>query len=69
MDTLTETRIEVNGTFMTRSEWKEFMNECPHERFVHPGVTLMDGSPMSICERCKFIQHEAIAKMIEGENN
>jgi hypothetical protein len=63
------TRVEVNGVMMTRREWKEFMDECPHERFAHPGVTLMDGSPMSICERCKFIQHEAIAKMIEGENN
>jgi hypothetical protein len=60
-------KVEVNGVIMTRREWKEFMDDCPHERFAHPGVALMDGSPMSICERCKFIQHEAIAKMIEGE--
>lgn len=60
-----EKRIEVNGTMMTRTEWRQFMKECPHEHFSHPGVTLMDSSPMSICDRCKFIQHEAIAKMIE----
>ena len=60
-------KVEVNGIKMTRREWKEFMEDCPHESFTHPGVTLMDGSPMSICDRCKFIQHESIAKMIEGE--
>lgn len=52
---------------MTRREWKQFINDCPHEHFAHPGVTLMNGSRMSICERCKFIQLEAIAKMIERE--
>lgn len=60
-----ETKIEVNGTLMTRQEWKAFMDACPHESFAHVGVALMDGSRMSICERCKQIQHEAIAKMIE----
>ncbi len=70
--TLTESdehRIEVNGVLMTRREWKHFMEECPHESFSHPGVELMDGSRMSICDRCKFIKHEEIAKMIEGEAN
>lgn len=61
-----EKKVEVNGVLMTRREWKRFMEECPHESFSHPGVTLMDGSRMSICDRCKFIQHEAIAKMIEN---
>lgn len=60
-----EHRVEVNGIWMTRREWKEYMEDCPHEHFSHPGVTLMDGSPMSICDRCKFIQHTPIAKMIE----
>lgn len=60
-----EPKIEVDGKMMTRREWKHFMEDCPHEHFAHPGVELMDGSRMSICERCKFIQHEAIAKMIE----
>lgn len=60
-----EKKVEVNGVLMTRREWKRFMDECPHEHFEHPGVTLMDGSRMSICKRCKQIQHEAIAKMIE----
>lgn len=64
--TQVEPKIEVNGVMMTRREWKHYMEDCPHEHFTHPGVTLMDGSPMSICDRCKFIQHEAIAKMIEG---
>lgn len=64
-----EPRVEVNGVMMTRREWKEYMEDCPHEKFSHPGVTLMDGSRMSICDRCKFIQHEAIAKMIEGEEH
>ncbi len=68
-DPLAKTRIEVNGTLMTQSEWKDYMQECPHERFAYPDVTLMDGSRMAICERCKFIQHEAIAKMLEGEND
>lgn len=62
---VTEPKVEVNGVMMTRQEWKHFMEDCPHEHFAHPGVELMDGSQMSICERCKFIQHEAIAKMIE----
>ena len=62
-----EYRIEVDGKMMTRQEWKRFMEDCPHEKFAHPGVKLMDGSKMSICERCKYIQHEAIAKMIERE--
>lgn len=57
--------VEVNGVQMTPSEWKTFMEDCPHESFSHPGVELMDGSRMSICDRCKFIQHEAIAKIIE----
>lgn len=60
-----ESKIEVNGILMTRQEWKEYVEECPHEHFSHPGVELMNGSKMSICDRCKFIQHEAIAKMIE----
>lgn len=60
-------RVEVNGELMTRRQWKDFMAACPHEHFSYPGVTLMDGSPMAICDRCKFIQHAAIAKMIEGE--
>jgi hypothetical protein len=59
-------RVEVNDIMMTRAEWKDYINDCPHEHWTHPGVTLMDGSPMSICDRCKFIQHEAIAKIIEG---
>lgn len=66
---LKDERVEVNGTMMTRSEWREFMHECPHEHFSYPGVELMDGSKMAICDRCKFIQHEAIAKMIEGEED
>lgn len=62
-----EPKIEVNGILMTRQEWKEYMmHDCPHEKFSYPGVELMDGSKMAICDRCKFIQHEAIAKMIEG---
>ena len=60
-------KIEVNGVMMTRREWKHYMEDCPHESFSHPGVELMDGSRMSICDRCKFIQHEEIAKLIEGE--
>jgi hypothetical protein len=64
-----EAKIEVNGIMMTRQEWREYMNDCPHESFSHPGVELMDGSRMSICDRCKFIQHEEIAKIIEGEAN
>ena len=64
-----EPRVEVNGIMMTRQEWKHYMEDCSHESFTHPGVTLMNGSPMSICNRCKYIQHEAVAKMIEGENN
>lgn len=60
-------KIEVNGVMMTRREWKHFMDDCPHESFSHPGVTLLDGCRMSICNRCKFIQHEGIAKLIEGE--
>lgn len=60
-----EKKVEVNGILMTRREWKEYMEDCPHEKFSYPGVTLMDGSRMAICERCKFIQHEAIARMIE----
>lgn len=64
-----EPRVEVNGVLMTRHEWKRYMEDCPHEKFSHPGVTLMDGSRMSICERCKYIQHEAIAKIIEGETD
>lgn len=64
-----EAKIEVNGIMMTRQEWREYMNDCPHESFSHPGVELMDGSRMSICDRCKYIQHEEIAKMIEvGED-
>lgn len=62
-----EPRTEVSGVMMTRPEWKRFMEQCPHEHFTHAGVELMDGSPMSICDRCKFIQHEAIAKIIEGQ--
>lgn len=62
-----EPKVEVNGVMMTRGEWKQFMEDCPHEKFAHVGVELMDGSKMSICERCKYIQHEAIAKIIEGE--
>lgn len=62
-----DAKVEVNGVMMTRREWKEYMDECPHESFAHVGVALMDGSRMSICERCKFIQHEEIAKIIEGE--
>jgi hypothetical protein len=65
--TQAEPKIEVNGVMMTRREWKHYMEDCPHESFSHPGVTLMDGSRMSICDRCKFIQHEEIAKIIEGE--
>lgn len=61
-----ETRVEVNGVLMTRQEWKRYMDQCSHKHFTHPGVELMDGSRMSICNRCKFIQHESIAKMIEG---
>jgi len=41
-------KVEVNGVMMTRQEWREFMKECPHESFSHPGVELMDGS------RCRF---------------
>lgn len=62
-----EPKIEVNGELMTRHEWKRYMDECPHAHFAYPGVTLMDGAPMAICERCKFIQHEEIARIIEGE--
>lgn len=64
-----EPKVEVNGVMMTRQEWKHYMEDCPHESFSHPGVELMDGSRMSICDRCKFIQHEEIAKLIEGESN
>lgn len=64
----TDKKIEVNGVMMTRREWKQYMEDCPHEHFIHPGVELIDGARMSICDRCKFIQHEAIAKLIEGEN-
>lgn len=64
----TEQKVEVDGKMMTRWEWKEFMDNCPHEHFAHVGVELMDGSRMSICERCKFIHHEAIAKIIEGKD-
>lgn len=60
-------KIEVNGVWMTRSEWKDFINDCAHPTWNHPGVELMDGSEMSICSRCLFIQHTPIAKMIEGE--
>jgi hypothetical protein len=59
--------IEVNSVMMTRREWKHYMEDCPHEKFAHPTVTLMDSSPMSICVRCKYIEHETIAKLIEGE--
>jgi len=59
--------IEVDGVKMTRAEWKAMIESCPHEEWAHVGVRLMDGSPMSICKRCKFIQHEAIAKIIEGQ--
>lgn len=59
--------VEVAGVMMTRGEWKVFIDHCPHEHFTHAGVELMDGSKMSICDRCKFIQHEAIAKIIEGQ--
>lgn len=62
-------KVKVNGVMMTQREWKDYMQECPHEEFSHPGVELMDGSRMSICKRCKFIQHEEIAKLIEGEAN
>jgi hypothetical protein len=64
---LKDDRVEVNGILMSIGEWKVYIEDCPHEHFTHPGVTLMDGSRMSICNRCKYIQHEAIAKMIEGE--
>lgn len=57
--------VEVNGMDMTRSEWKNYMNDCPHEHFTHAEARLMDGSKMSICNRCKYIQHEGIAKLIE----
>lgn len=60
-------RTEVNGVMMTRGEWKDYMDACPHEHWTHPGVKLMDGSEMSICDRCKLIQHTPIAKMIEQE--
>lgn len=59
--------IEVNGIKMSRMEWKHYVADCPHEKFTYPGVKLMNGSLMAICDRCKFIQHEAIAKIIEGE--
>ena len=62
-----EPKIEVNGVVMTRRAWKHYMDDCPHESFSHVDVELMDGSRMSICDRCKFIQHEEIAKLIEGE--
>lgn len=62
-----EPKVEVNDVMMTHAEWKVYVHECPHESFTHPGVMLMDGSPMSICNRCKFIHHEPIAKMIERE--
>jgi hypothetical protein len=58
---------EVNGIQMTRQEWKEFVEDCPHEKFSYPGVKLMDGTLMAICNRCKVIQIEAVAKMIERE--
>lgn len=66
-DPAAETKIEVNGTMMTRSEWREFQHECHHSTWSHPGVRLMDGSEMSICTRCLLIQHTPIAKMIEQE--
>lgn len=59
-------QIEVNGVMMTRMEWKHFIEDCPHEHYTHPGVELMDGTEMSICDRCKRIQHTVIAKMEEG---
>lgn len=62
-----EKMIDINGVMMLYAEWKEYMHSCPHEHWTHAGVKLMDGSKMSICDRCKFIQHEAIAKIIEGE--
>jgi hypothetical protein len=60
-------KIEVNGAWLTRAEWKDLMHSCPHPTWNHPGVTLLDGSEMSICTRCLYIQHTPIAKMIEQE--
>lgn len=59
---------EVNGVEMTRGEWKLYMEDCPHEHWAHGCARLMDGSKMSICERCKYITHESIAKIIEEKN-
>lgn len=54
--------------WVSRREWKDYMDECTHEHWTYPDVKLMDGSLMAICNRCKFIQHAPIAKLIEGEN-
>lgn len=62
-------RIEVNGVMMTRGEWRDYMSACPHPKFSYPDVELMDGSKMAICERCKYVQHAPIAKIIEQEAN
>lgn len=62
-----ERYIKVNGIKMSRQEWKHYMDDCPHDKFSYPGAKLMDGSLMAICDRCKFMQHEPIAKIIEGK--
>lgn len=59
--------VEVNGQMMTRAEWRALMEYCPHEHWNHPGVKLMDGTEMSICQRCLYIQPTAIAKIIEEQ--
>lgn len=60
-------KIEVGGQWLTRSEWKLLMHECSHDHWNHPGVRLLDGTEMSICTRCLYIQPTPIAKIIEGE--